>query len=62
MERGNGNERKYISVKCKFWRFISKLRLRNKLRILEFKYQVSIVTFCFTVYLCYSMLEFVKQY
>ena len=31
MERGNGNEWKYISVKCKPWHFISKLRLRYKL-------------------------------
>ena len=47
MERGNGNERKYISVKCKFWHFISKLRLRHKLRILELQYQVSTVIFLF---------------
>ena len=36
MERGNGNERKYISAKCDFWHFVSKLRLRYKLRISKF--------------------------
>ena len=56
MERGNGNERKYISVKCKPWHFISRLRLRYKLN------QIKVQIFSFDDKLFRTILLFIEKF